>query len=217
MRAGWRSGGFTLVEVVIAVTLMSMIMLGLVAALRTFGNSGARLEEISLRSDNVRLIEKFLRETLTQSSPRLHVRSENLGAEPWFRGSAHELTWLGAVPARFGAGGLHHLRVATVDTGAAVRLVLQLVPFTGDHEPPDWSQAPTHTLLEGVTAFTIAYQRLSLDEWSDAWFDPGVLPGRVRVRVAAESGVWPELIFRVLAAEPGDLSQEGLARAGAGR
>lgn len=209
--------GFTLVEVVIAITLLSMIMLGLVAALRTFANSGARLEELSLRSDNIRLVERFLREALGASSPRLHVRNEDLGAEPWFRGSPGELIWLGAVPARHGIGGLYHLRLSLSDEGGRERLVLQMLPFTGDSAVPDWTVAPQQTLLDGVERFGLAYQRLGQDVWSDIWDDRWVLPARVRMRVSSDGAVWPDLVFRVLAAEPGDLSGQSLSGVGGQR
>lgn len=209
-----RARGFTLVEVVIAVALVSLIMLALVAALRTFGVSATRLEEISLRADSVRLVERFLRGAISGASPRLHVRSEDLGAEPWFRGASTEMVWVGPVPPRNGAGGLYHLRLS-LSGDVSQRLVLQMLPFAGDDAEPDWSTAPEMVLLEPVGRFSVAYQRLGRRDWSDAWADPAVLPARVRLSVSSGGTPWPDLVFRVLVAQPGD--QVAQENAGGGR
>lgn len=198
-----RTDGFTLVEVVVALTLVALIMLGLVTALGTFANTGARLERRALESDDVRLAHAFLRESLAAASPRYRVREHDSAQSVWFVGGPVQIEWLGLMPARHGVGGLYHLRLAFDAGYQRGRLVLQYVPYTGDDFPPSWPDAPTHLVLDAVDDFEVLYQRLGSQEWRQVWDDSHVLPGRVRVRVARDGGAWPDLVVPVTAAEPG--------------
>jgi len=193
------SRGFTLIEVVIALTLVAVILTGLVSALVSFGKTSTRIEERSLTSDDVRLVYAFLEQSLGAAAPRVRVRPEDLVPVGWFEGSGTELEWLGLMPARHGVGGLYHLRLG-VERGR--RLVLYYLPYAGDDPPPDWGAAESHLLLAGVTAFDLAYRALDEDEWRAEWRATEVLPARVKVGLAVRGQAWPELIVPVLEAQP---------------
>lgn len=195
--------GFTLIEVVIALTLVAVILTGLVSALVSFGKTGTRLEERTLVSDDVRLVYAFLEQSLGAAAPRIRVRPEDAVPVSWFQGTATELEWLGLMPARHGVGGLYHLRLG-VERGAGDRrrLMLHYLPYAGDDPPPDWSTAESHLLLDGVTGFDLAYRGLDEDEWRAEWRDTEVLPARVKMGLAVRGQPWPELIVPVLEAQP---------------
>lgn len=193
------SRGFTLIEVVIALTLVAVILTGLVSALVSFGKTSTRIEERSLASDDVRLVYAFLEQSLGAAAPRVRVRPEDSVPVGWFEGSGTELEWLGLMPARHGVGGLYHLRLG-VEGGR--RLVLHYLPYAGDDPPPDWGAAESHLLLAGVTAFDLAYRALDEDEWRAEWSATEVLPARVKVGLAVRGQAWPELIVPVLEAQP---------------
>lgn len=197
------SRGFTLIEVVIALTLVAVILTGLVSALVSFGKTSSRLEERTLVSDDVRLVYAFLEQSLGAAAPRVRVRPEDSVPVSWFQGADTELEWLGLMPARHGVGGLYHLRLG-VERGAdrGRRLVLYYLPYAGDDPPPDWGAAESHLLLDGVTAFDLAYRALDEDEWRAEWRDTEVLPARVKVGLAVRGQAWPELIAPVLEAQP---------------
>lgn len=59
-----RARGFTLIEVVVALTLLAVILAGLIGALATFARSASRIDERTLASDDVRLVYAFLRQSL---------------------------------------------------------------------------------------------------------------------------------------------------------
>lgn len=197
------SRGFTLIEVVIALTLVAVILTGLVSALVSFGKTSTRIEERSLTSDDVRLVYAFLEQSLGAAAPRVRVRPEDSVPVGWFQGADTELEWLGLMPARHGVGGLYHLRLG-VERGAGGwrRLMLYYLPYAGDDPPPDWSAAESHLLLAGITAFDLAYRALDEDEWRAEWRDTEVLPARVKVSLAVRGQAWPELIVPVLEAQP---------------
>lgn len=212
MRRGTR--GFTLVEVVIALTLVSLIMLGLVAALSTFGSTSARMEARSEHADDMRLVSAFLRQTLGAASVKHLQQLDDGDSVPYFLGSATALEWLAPMPARHGVGGLHRLRLSLREEPDGMDLVLQLIPFVppAPLEPPalpDWSAESTRILVRGVEHFSLAYQRLGRDDWQAEWVDPEVLPGRIAVHIDGEGGAWPELIVAVLEAEMGTALNDG--------
>lgn len=198
-----RRAGFTLIEVVIALALVAVILAGLVSALVSFGKTSARIEERTLVSDDVRLVYAFLEQSLSPATPRVRVRPSDMAPVSWFQGGDSELEWLGLMPARHGVGGLYHLRLG-IERGArgAGRLMLSYLPYVGDDPPPDWSQAESHLLLDGVTGFALAYRALDEDEWRSAWRDVQVLPARVRMDLAVRGQSWPSLVVPVLEAQP---------------
>lgn len=195
--------GFTLIEVVIALTLVAVILTGLVSALVSFGKTSTRVEERALTSDDVRLVYAFLEQSLSAAAPRVRVRPEDAVPVSWFEGSGTELEWLGLMPARHGVGGLYHLRLGAErgDDGRRA-LLLHYLPYAGDDPPPDWGAAESHLLLDGVTAFDLAYRALDEDEWRAEWSAIEVLPARVKVGLAVRGQAWPELIVPVLEAQP---------------
>lgn len=197
-----RGAGFTLIEVVIALALVAVILAGLVSALVSFGKTSARIEERTLISDDVRLTYAFLEQSLSPATPRVWVRPRDLTQVSWFQGGDGELEWLGLMPARHGVGGLYHLRLG-VERGprGAGRLMLSYLPYTGD-DPPDWSRAESHLLLDGVTGFALAYRALDEDEWRSEWRDVQVLPARVKMDLAVRGQPWPPLVVPVLEAQP---------------
>ena len=213
-----RSAGFTLVEVVVALTLVSVIMLGLMTALGTFANTSSRLERRAFESDDVRLVYAFLQQSLGAASARSRSRAEDSVQTTWFTGGEDHLEWLGMMPARHGVGGLYHLRLARDPEVARDGLVLEYLPYTGDEYPPEWGRGAPHVLLEGATGFSIAYRRLGSLHWLRQWEDPLVLPGYVRLRISLKEMMWPVLVVHVLASEPGtDVGEPEGAGGGSGK
>ena len=48
--------GFTLIEVVVALSILSLLMLAVISALRTFGNTQVSLEKLTDRVDQMRTV-----------------------------------------------------------------------------------------------------------------------------------------------------------------
>ena len=202
-----RRAGFTLIEVIIVLALVSLIMVGLTAALRTFGDAGARLDARSLHGEDMRLVSAFLRQSLAEASPRRRPPRLEGPRGPYFAGDDMTLEWLAPLPPRHGTGGLHRLRLSVQEDSAQPaehrRLVLQFVPFVASDNEIDWSAEPAQVLLDGLQSFAIQYRRLDAADWQDAWDDPAVLPGWVRLRIASAGPAWPDLVVALLAARPG--------------
>lgn len=211
---GCRPAGFTLVEVVVALTLLSLLVLGLVGVLRSFGQTSARLEAQTLANDDVRLVGGLLQRALSRSSPRLRMDSLETNSRSWFEGDASSVAWLGHLPARHGAGGLTHLRLVVLSPGAGgegARLTLHMARFEGDRVAPDWQEGTSRVLLERVDSMQIRYQGnddSGQSVWFEDWLQQPVVPSMIQIMLVVAGRPWPPIVVQV---------QDGFGNAAAAR
>lgn len=185
--------GFTLVELLVVISLLSLIMLALGSALRTAAQTESRVDSRLQQADDLRVAQSFLRSVLERVSGQKIAGLVPAGASQFFfLGQPQQLAWVGVMPGRYGAGGRYHFRLGLAD-GA---LVLQYTPWVDTATPPNWGGAESYILMTGATGLAIQYEdaRYEPPAWSAAWKEVDVLPQRVLVSVQAESGDWPELI-----------------------
>ena len=91
------AAGFTLVEVLIALALLSLLMLVLVGAMRAMGQTEERVEQRIDQADRTRVATGFLRDVLGQASARPVTRPQ---AQPGalFEATPETLAWVGVMP-----------------------------------------------------------------------------------------------------------------------
>ena len=109
-----RLRGFTLVEVLVAMVLLSLLMLALTGALRAMGQTEERVEQRVAAADDYRAAVNLLNDVLGQVSAR-RFPSQQAGTPPqmpFFQATPDALAWVGVMPARYGLGGRHYLRLA---------------------------------------------------------------------------------------------------------
>jgi general secretion pathway protein J len=202
------NGGFTLVEVVVALSLLSLLMLGLLAALRTFGDTLSRADDRIVQVETLWAVSRLLHQTIATAAP-VQDAAASATTRPTllFQGRHNELRWIGNMPARYGSGGLHHMRLVLDQQQSSPVLLLEYLPFLGAAHGPDWLAARTHRLMENVHNLSFQYQSTDEAEWSDTWIEADRLPARVRVDLDPGMGTmnWPLLVvsLRASAAAPG--------------
>lgn len=188
------SGGFTLVEMLVAMTLMSLLMLGMASAVRTMAQTEERIDVRVERADEMRVALGFIRSVLGRLSMRRVNSITNVGDMPFlFRGEANSVTWLGVMPARFGAGGRHAFRLALESVQGDSALVIRFIPWTGGGTPDDWGGADSRVLVRGVTSLALTYEdaRQAAPQWVDQWSRTDSLPAHIRIELNTHGGVWP--------------------------
>ncbi|AHF00141.1 prepilin-type N-terminal cleavage/methylation domain-containing protein [Thioalkalivibrio paradoxus] len=193
-----RRQGFTLVEVLVAVTLFALIMVGLVGGMRTLATSADAVDERSREMDDMRVVQDFLARAFDLHRPIAVGQGRDV--RPAFTGEAERLAWSGALPARHAPHGLFWLRLE-LDRRAA----------TGDQHPLTLCYAPLpagavvaslpqdcerHVLQPKVEVFEVAYREPGGATWLESWADPARMPAAIRVRVKAGGRWWPEQILR---------------------
>ncbi|WP_409524916.1 prepilin-type N-terminal cleavage/methylation domain-containing protein [Nitrincola sp. MINF-07-Sa-05] len=181
--------GFTLIEVVIALTLLSLLMLATITAMRTLADSQTRIVQISQQVDESRIVSSLLRSLISQAIPVVRVRpGEGYGA--YFRGMPQELLWVAPMSGYQGPGGLHVMRLSLSDQQA---LLLQFQPYQGPQSEPDWAMVEPAILLEDVTAFELEYRFALNTDWLQEWDWSQYAPTHVRLGIEQEGRRWSDL------------------------
>ncbi len=186
--------GFTLVEVLIALTLSTFVLLGLTAGLAAFADTMERVDVRTERIESMRTVTSVLAQIAASVVP-VHERDALVAGRPvalFFAGSADRLRFVGVMPARHGFGGAHELSLR-VDPAKRV-LLLEMAPFLGDGHGFQQVSATLVELQNQIDGFQLAYQFRDDEPWLDRWIDPDRLPARIRIRVSASGQRWPDLI-----------------------
>ena len=191
--------GFTLLELLVVMSLMSLLILAMASALRTTSQTSERVDVALTRSDDLRIVSGFLRSAVGRISMQRKGFPLKEGANQFFfEGQESQLTWAGVMPAGYAASGrsLMRLRQDVSDQGTPA-LMLQYLPWAGAAVEPDWTQSSSHVLLSGVTGLQILYQdaRSEPPVWSPNWTLPDQVPQRVRIVLMTERGALPDIVI----------------------
>ena len=212
--------GFTLLELLVVMTLLSVIMIGLVSALRTMAQTESKIDQRLNRLDEIRVARAFLQQTLSRVSSAVVDAPGATGKKVVpFEALPDSLTWIGVMPARPDVGGRHFFRLAMEVTVAGRELVLRFTPWLPDGALPDWTRADSRVLVTGVEGIRVEAEGLPPraraatlpwpQGWQTGWPIDDVLPERLRFRIEDAQGEWPEwtLPMRSLLQSDGSVSQ----------
>jgi general secretion pathway protein J len=200
------SAGFTLLELLIAITLLGLLLAALFGGLRLGARAWERSEERLEESARLQVVQNFLRERLAQAYP-LTAEDQTGRLRLAFEGTGDTLRFVTLMPAYLGIG-FAELLLAVDDRTGIENLVVQwrrfeLTPQSDDEEPQ------IKVLLEDIEALEIAYYgALARGEpilWHEQWLDIMALPQLIRLRVIFAVGdrrYWPDLIVRPMTDAP---------------
>jgi len=198
-----RPRGFTLLEVMIALTLLSMLMVATIAALRTLGNTKASVAQVTDRVDEIRVLSEFLRSTIGAAMPVVRVGSstedvvDGVAYGTYFAGDATHLVWVAPLVAGADMGGAFVMQLALVED----RLELKWHPYQNDPAAVDWYALESRVLLQSVDEFQVGYLASYGGEWLDSWGGAQRIPVAVRLTLRSKERYWPELVIRLSGAE----------------
>lgn len=212
-----RQSGFTLLELLVVMSLLSIIMIGLVSALRTMAQTESKIDQRLQRLDEIRAARTFLQQTLGRvSALKLDAPDATGKSIIPFTASADGLSWVGIMPARPNVGGRHFFRLAIEDTGTGGELVLRFSPWNPDIVFPDWPATESRVLIPGITQLKVEAQGLPPQGqnaalawpagWQSGWPITDALPERVRLSLVDAQGDWPEWTITLRALPHSDSS-----------
>lgn len=189
-----RQYGFTLVEVMVALTILSLVMLATVTGLRTLANTQAAIERMTDRVDEVRTVSGFLRDAMESSIIGSNTSGLSIGGgrsgATFFEINRDSLAWKSTVLFGEGFGGSHLMRVGREED----RLVLRWQEPTRSGIPVDWNSVASRTLVNDLDEFRLSFRADFASPWTEDW-DSRRLPALVRLQVRAAGRYWPDLIF----------------------
>jgi general secretion pathway protein J len=194
------SGGFTLLETVVALvllaTMLGLLFGGLRMGVRAWESGSSRGD----RADQLLLTFSFVRKELTAAFPWRF--KDPLSVKLAFKGERDRLRFVSMRPAEIGGGGLAFVSFefeSARQAGTPGRLVMRRALAAAeakDFEALD--KAEMFTLAEGVTAvqfdFFGAENDTNKPDWSDRWDFPQRLPSHVRMRLKLGEETLPDVV-----------------------
>jgi len=205
----WNANGFTLIEMLIAISLLGIMVVLLFASLRIAAeswNSGeAKISEVNKKAVVYQFFKRHLSNVKPlpeiQDNPTLQSQEQDTQEPPKlaFQGLPQSIRFVSALPAASARKGLQIFQVE-LDPRQPSILKVRLSPYR-QTENNSADQDPV-VLLERIKNFKISYLGSAIDtndgtgSWLDNWQDAAQLPKLVKIGITLEDGsFWPDMIF----------------------
>jgi general secretion pathway protein J len=185
-----RQAGFTIIEVIVALTVLSLIMLAMVTAMRTLGDTQSRVQAVIDRSDEMRLVSRFLQRNISQAAA-VFRRVEGEPESTYFIGTASELIWVAPISAGPAVGGLTIAKIAI----QGETLTLQMQIFESPEKEIEWDEVKKYTLVDNAESLVLGYRSNIGADWEEEWVGRRQSPRTVRIIIKQTDRFWPELII----------------------
>jgi general secretion pathway protein J len=186
--------GFTLLEVLVGMTLLAFLSVALFQAFDIGAKSWAKAEGATSGADQIMAGEKLLADALDRSYP-LVIQADATRLDIAFDGHPNELEFLAPDDSR--PGMLLQMRLAVEQRKGRKALVLFTKPELDRSSGSGWKRL---LLLSDISELQLAYFGASGEQspnWHSDWSNAPVLPRLVRVRIGfpdPSHPAWPELI-----------------------
>ncbi len=196
--------GFTLLEVLLAMTLLSIMVVLLFSSLQVAAESWNRGEAKIAEVNEKAVVYQFFKRHLPGVQP---LWAEFLKEEQEqgfsFQGDVNRLQFVSVFPASSARKGMQ-LFTVSLDPQQTDMINVNLKPFYPPSDGEDWTEENV-VLVEGVESFNIQFfgqQEPGEDgSWSDQWLEKTFLPTLIKITIVlADGSYWPEMVFAVKSA-----------------
>jgi len=199
LRVRWRSSaGFTLVELLIALLLFSLLSVALFGSIRAGTAAWSRATSRAEESDHDLHAQDLLRYLIENAYPLYLPDNANSGHVD-FAGSESSLSFLSVAPMALGNGGRSRVNLAVERHGDSVDLLLESKPELAIAN--DEAEKARKPLLTGASAVVFSYfGKTPADRsavWHDDWANRPELPRLIRIETHFQTNDerdWHDLI-----------------------
>lgn len=217
--------GFTLIEVLIAMTLLSIMVVLLFSSLRICAQSWEQGENKIAEVNEVAVVYNFFQRHLSSAIPTWNedgvYAANQSGTDAAtekdnkifsFQGKKKSLQFVSVFPASAGRAGMQLFSIQPQQQDKEQVIKVTLTPFFPVTEGEEWHKEE-EVLLRHVSDFTLAYfgaDDTGKSSWQDEWLEKGVHPRLVKISINTTNGVfWPEIIIGLkVAGETGSTAIE---------
>lgn len=189
--------GFTLVELLVAITILSMVLAAVTGSVSVSSRMASSVTERAHSADRQIQVRSFLRRQLQQASVATVIEPD--GTEHIaFSGGLHRLSFVAPLPESSAIGGLHHLMLEVEEYGGSENLVLSHGPFLPQLRAGDWTDdGGREVLLEGMERIEFNYfgDGVTGNNWLETWDNTVRMPALIQVRfVSRDREEWPSIV-----------------------
>jgi len=181
-------GGFTLVELVIAMTIMAMLSLALSGVISLGGRSASIGERKTEQARRFRVATSIIVRQLRSAAPYEVPSEDEDEPEPYFIGERERIDFVTTLPQSPNDTGLAVVSYWQEDDTLMMSELPYFAAFSGDRLDDRTEHLVFSTpLLYNVRSIRFSYRRSDFGDetWSDHWdaIDEDALPAAVRIEV----------------------------------
>ncbi|WP_374086135.1 prepilin-type N-terminal cleavage/methylation domain-containing protein [Methylomicrobium lacus] len=209
--------GFTLIEVLVAMVLLSVMMTLLFVSLKISAESWEKGEKKIFEVSETAGVVNFFQRHLVMARPLWNdfTKEERLFS---FQGDRQTLQFVSSFPASAGRAGLQLFTIQLLNENRENVIKVTIAPFYPVAEGDEWI-TEEETLIRHVSNFSLAYFGQEAGEsqshWQDQWLQRDQLPKLVKIKIDLENQVfWPEMTFELKLAGAADASGLGSDQSG---
>jgi len=180
-----RHAGFTLLEILLALTLLALVMLGVWGAMAGATRITHAADAVMARSENVRTVQQFLRRYVSAAQLQPYLAEGDTRAR-MFAGDATSMHYVAPLPMQSGHAGLYVQTISLhKNPSGGLSLELAYQPYTAD--APETANPVTHLLLSDLRGGKFQYLAAAAfgkpAAWRDDWGAVNGLPLAVRIHL----------------------------------
>jgi len=189
--------GFTLLEVLGALALFAILLLGVYSGVRTATHTVRSGEASIERMDEVRSAQQFLRRELAQARAVPLERTDK-GDPLFFKGDARQMRFVAPLPGYLGKLGPQLQQLKLVDNGDGTsRLEASFAVMPPDGSAPKPMGDP-EVLVDRIRDAKFSYRTPDTQDhagqWAEQWDDTRTMPRIVRIALQLDgTTTWPLL------------------------
>jgi general secretion pathway protein J len=191
--------GFTLIEVLIAMTLLGLMVVLLFSSMKICADSWLKGEDKISEVNDVAVVYQFFQHHLGAAKPLWDDFSDKEKNKIFaFQGETQALQFVSSFPASAKKSGLQLFSLKLIKEGGEQIIQVSIKPFYAIAEGEEWRLEEV-TLLRHVRSFTLSY--FGSDDpqtdglWQNDWLNRESQPRLVKIKIEQDNGnFWPEMI-----------------------
>lgn len=199
-RAVRRQTGFTLIELVVAMSLVALLMTMVYEGLRTSQRASETGQAFIDRTNRLRITQEFVRQQVSRLMPLPYKQDASTGKLYLFEGDREKIRFVAPMPGYLGFGGTYVQELEVIRDGRYRSLVFRHWLQNGFDEKKIDKSEPPILLISGIKDATFRFRGLNpegkVGDWTERWDDPQLTPLAVQLKMdmSPESRLeWPLL------------------------